>query len=91
MLVGLECVAIALSFRQTGRFERHLLYVRVLLHGASHACQRSGGAGAETRGAAIIAPIFVVETFELAYLVHKRRSVNFFGIKFDVSRATHAR
>lgn len=35
---------------------------------------------------ACIVPLFLVVCFELAYEVHKRRSVNFFGIEFDAGR-----
>jgi len=35
---------------------------------------------------AVIVPLFLVATFELTYLIHKRRSVNFCGITFDASK-----
>lgn len=33
-----------------------------------------------------VTPILLMTTFEITYLVHKRRSVNFLGIKFDEGR-----
>ena len=35
----------------------------------------------------MIVPLFLIATFEFTYLIHKRRSVNFCGITFDVSCA----
>ena len=37
--------------------------------------------------AAAVIPLFLVVMFEVAYAVHKRRSVKFCGIVFDVRRA----
>jgi hypothetical protein len=62
-----------------------LCYENIVLACGSTVGMNSAAVLAATATHALLVPLFLVSMFEMAYSVHKNRSVKFCGIVFDVS------